>query len=168
LLNTQEIDDLNVLHCLHWRHAQEYDGSVSETSFQLISSFPARLASEFKTLAEIIRSFRGIKKPSLDSRLGICHILAQTISQCMSVGWRHRNIRSSNILFFFDEPDLSTAGERVFENPILCGFEESRLQDDYSMKKYHDNTIKSKVYRHPDRWGHMPADYNGYHDLYCT
>ncbi|KAE9369836.1 hypothetical protein N431DRAFT_485650 [Stipitochalara longipes BDJ] len=166
LLNTQEVDDLKVLHCLYWRHVQEYDGSFSKTSFQLISSFPPGSSSEFKTLAEIIRSFRGNKKPSFDSRLGICHVLAQTISQCMSVGWRHRNIRSRNVLFFFDEADLSTASDKVFGGPILCGFEESRLQDDYSMKTYGDNTMGSKVYRHPQRWGQTPADYNGYHDLY--
>jgi hypothetical protein len=168
LLNTQEVDELKVLHCLKWRQVQEYDGSVSRTSFQLISVPPAGLPDEFKTLAEIVRSFRGSKKPSFDFRLGICHILAQTISECTSIGWRHRNIKSSNVLFFFREADYSTIGEKVLGNPILCGFEESRMQDDYSMKKYGDNRIESNVYRHPDRWGPPKADHNVYHDLYGT
>jgi hypothetical protein len=166
LLNTQEVSELKVLRCLRWRRMQEYDGSVSKTSFQLISAFPAGFQEGFQTLAEIIRSWRGSQKPSLDRRLGVCHILAQTLSQCFSVGWRHRSIRSSNILFFFREIDLPTLGDQILETPILCGFEESRLHDDHSVKKHSDDSIESNIYRHPDRWGTPCAEFDIYHDLY--
>src|SRR5579862_8032663 len=87
LLHVQSDDDFGVLHCLHWREEQKYDGSVLKTSFQLISAFPSGSPPEFRTLAETIKLWRGSDKPSLDCRLQICYVLARTISLCHSVGW---------------------------------------------------------------------------------
>jgi hypothetical protein len=166
LLNTEDVDELRVLRCLHWREVREYDGSVLKTTFQLISALPVGLGKEFKTLKEVVRLLRGERKPSLDVRLKMCHVLAQTICQCLSVGWRHRSIRSENVLFFFQ--DIINTRGAALKTPFLCGFEESRLDDDYSMNQHGDDSIESNIYRHPERWGTPKAKFNAYHDLYCA
>jgi hypothetical protein len=168
LLHAQSHSDFGVLPCLHWGEDQQYDGSVSKTSFQLVSAFPSASFLEFKTLAEVIKSWRGSHKPSLDCRLQICYILARTLSLCHSVGWLHRNVRSSNVLFFFQDQEGMARDAAVLEAPKLCGFEESRLQDDFSTAQYGDNSIESNIYRHPDRWGTPRARFDVYHDLYGT
>lgn len=164
LLNVQGVDELRVLQCLYWKEVRVFDGSVSRSSFQLISALPAGLPKHFVTMEELLVLRRGNQKPSLECRLDMAHCLAQTLSECLKIGWRHRSVRAGNIIHFLEH--AATASSQDLEKPFLCGFEESRLQDDYSMNSHGDNSIKSNVYRHPQRWGTPKAEFNAYHDLY--
>jgi hypothetical protein len=74
------------------------------------------------------------KAPSLDVRIQLAKMLAVSLNEIHSSGWLHKNIQSSNILFFQDSTDSTDSAEKrdevLLSKPYLVGFEISRPEAD--------------------------------------
>ncbi len=165
LLNTTDIGELSVLYCLWWREIKTYEAGRMRNTFQLISALPPTSSTNYYTLKDAISRLRSPFKPSLSCRLGMCHVLSETLAECLKVGWRHRSICSENVLFFDD--DLVNNREQILNTPVLCGFEESRLSNDFSLEAHGDSGIEANMFRHPERQGTPKQKFNAEHDIYC-
>ena len=158
-MKQQKDEEFRVLSC------ERYDQVAQEPPrFQLMSRIPERLNPIPKTLYELI-DLKISEKPSLGERFRLCHYLAQSMSLFHSVGWRHQDFRSANILYFSTAPQVGNLGASEISGPFICGFEASRLQSETSTGPY-DNNIRLNVYRHPDRWGIPKKEFRKTHDIY--
>lgn len=115
------------------------------------------------TLFDIISASKP-QRPSLGNRFRLAHALALSLSQLQSISWVHQGIRSENIVFFsrYSKPD-----EISFEQPWLFGYGSSRPDSNVSHPVY-DPDPERDLYRHPDRWGSLPAlRFDKIHDIYA-
>ncbi|EXL39218.1 hypothetical protein FOCG_18172 [Fusarium oxysporum f. sp. radicis-lycopersici 26381] len=84
------------------------------------------------------------------------------------VGWVHKNLRSSNIVFFRPGPDWSLTNKERLADPWLCGFEYSRPEANGAESwKLEDPNLLRNTYRHPDRWGKPTVTFERKHDIYA-
>ena len=152
LLNRAKDSEFQVLHCrnyaqTHWPQPQ----------FQLMFDLPANSNQDPKSL-KLLLDLTG-PKPSLNSRIRLCHDLSRSLSLFHSIGWIHRSFRSENVLFF------NTAQTANLGQPYICGFEACRLEEDTSTGPWDDLPARN-AYRHPDRWGIPKKTFTKYHDIY--
>lgn len=105
-----------------------------------------------------------LRRPSLGNRFRLAHALALSLSNFQSISWVHQGIRSENIAFTV--PPL-TPGQVLYDKPWLFGYGTSRPDSTPSVTLFDDNPIRN-LYRHPDRWGALPAArFNKLHDIYA-
>ncbi|KAF3491799.1 uncharacterized protein GIQ15_01316 [Arthroderma uncinatum] len=163
LLNSQSDPDFRVLRCL------KYCNQISASSGQLrLISYisDSDTTPTIRTLADLYRSIRPDKRPSLGLRFSMCHQLAESLFLLHSVNWVHRALRSENVLFVFPDENLDRAALQGAKIRI-CGFEASRPSTDSSLGPY-DNQLKWNVYRHPKRWGTPRETFTRIHDIYSV
>ncbi|KAH8760745.1 hypothetical protein BGZ57DRAFT_829788 [Hyaloscypha finlandica] len=109
----------------------------------------------------------------LNERFRFARDLAAAILYVHSVGWVHKNVMSSNIVFVQPPTEGASQGcgrgtaKETLGKPLLMGFEESR--DDSTLSNYVQNSCAwdVNIYRHPQRQGTNPAArYSMAHDVY--
>jgi len=152
LLNRAKDPEFQVLHCRSYAQT-----SYPQPKFQLMFDLPANSTHSPKSLKSLIDPTG--PKPSLNSRIRLCHDVARSLSLFHSIGWIHRSFRSENVLFF------NAAQRANLGQPYICGFEACRLEEDISTGPWDDLPARN-VYRHPDRWGIPKKTFTKYHDIY--
>ena len=86
--------------------------------------------------------------PILGDRFKLAHILALSIAEFHKVGWLHKNISSSNVIFFLSSDDalVDCATE-----PFIIGFNHSRPNDPASCTSFlSSGTLNHIDYQHPE------------------
>lgn len=122
LSSSTKPNDFRVLHCSAFTH------DYSECSFGLIYDFPSNSDETPKSLNDIIsQTMEYRERPTLGSRFRLAHILALSLFGFHKVGWLHKSISASNILFFFTNG--SKAIHWLQESPYMTGFNHSRQND---------------------------------------
>lgn len=86
----------------------------------------------------------GQPRPALGDKFKLAHALAASIAEFHKVGWLHKNISSSNIIFFSPQ---GSSPEKHISRPYVIGFSHSRPALGIT-KGYYD--IKFNDYQHPE------------------
>ncbi|KAI1119941.1 kinase-like protein [Nemania abortiva] len=108
--------------------------------------------------------------PDLDDRFKLASAIAGSLFEFHTVGWMHRNLTSSSVVFFpsptehldsepgSDSPDMRYHS-RVIREPFLVGFNRSRPDDPKSYTSGLSST-EARHYHHPEyikrSWGYQP------------
>jgi hypothetical protein len=156
--------DLRTLRCLG--HLID-----SRNSFRLVFALPDE-AQGMQTLYDYmqLKKFRKFR-PSLEDRYRLALIMAKCLSRIHTVGWLHKEFRSSNILFVqCGSSDNTQEPEPSIDNPYVCGFDHARpaqnvdLSHEYNMR---DNN-EWDLYRHPNCAGGktLRGSYKRSYDIY--
>jgi hypothetical protein len=101
------------------------------------------------TLQQLLYSLSDDKKPLLGERFQLARKIATSIHSFQSTDWVHKDVNSSNILFF---PDPST-GACPLSLPFVTGFEYSRPDEVGEFTEKPANSDLDLLYRHPDYSG---------------
>jgi hypothetical protein len=146
----------------------EYEGYVDEpmnSCFGLIFRLPIRAleAPVHRTLKDL---YEKVPMMPLNSRMKIAYSLASGISNLHAVGWVHKSLCSTNILFFPDPEATGNSGRGLkLSQPYLFGFDLARPQAASSehTKEYRASRF---LYTHPQRWAAPQETFNSIHDIY--
>jgi Prion-inhibition and propagation len=104
-------------------------------------------------------------RPSINQRVSIAVVLAETVLQLHTAGWLHKSIRPDNVLFFKGSSEEWVPSDEL-PAAYLGGYEYARADnpletsEDPSSRRYGD------LYRHTLSLGHGRASYNQRFDLY--
>lgn len=88
-------------------------------------------------------------KPLLGARFRLASILVSCLAELHTVGFLHKNINSSNIIFFKEDTELQSS-LRSFEEPYLINFRHSRPGGESFETEGLVGEEGDDVYRHPD------------------
>lgn len=105
--------------------------------------------------------------PSLEDRYRLAFNLASSLFHLHAKGLTHRNINSSNVLFFTEDdssssPDSKTWKLGVIRNPFITSFD----QCDEDTCTPHEEPSISSIYRHPKVERGQRSVYRSAHDIY--
>lgn len=105
--------------------------------------------------------------PSLEDRYRLAFNLASSLLHLHAKGLTHRNINSSNILFFPDDGPLDAQDWKpwklgVIRHPFITSFDQSN--DDAPNE--HEEPFISSIYRHPRVERGQRSSYRSAHDYY--
>ena len=117
-----------------------------------------------KTLAQLLTQETLV--PSLNSRIAISIILIEAVLQLHTSGWLHKGIRSDNVLFFPQDPELIDITKAVLE-----GYEYARADNPSDMTESPTLQQEANLYRHPALLKPDRASFQKAYDLYalgCT
>jgi serine/threonine protein kinase len=140
---------LRVLRCVGYRC------EVRRLAFSLAFEFPERERDHPEvhkpySLSEFLTETRSqdkyLERPSLNDRFQLAALLAETVLGIHKVGWLHKSIMSSNILFF--QPSAGPRAEAM-KNPYLIGFSHSRPDDPQEFTETPNEEFEEVIYRHP-------------------
>lgn len=113
-----------ILKCLGHFHDSEH------MRFGIVYQYPTgcelSTPMSLRTLLENDRRSR--RRRDLEDRQRAAASLATTVQFLLSVGWLHKNICASNIIFF-EEADVDNVRSNRLTDPFLCGFGLSRPDD---------------------------------------
>jgi hypothetical protein len=148
LLNSTEMpEDFRVLHCCGYFHDH------SKCRFGLVFDFPhlpfpsGEGFSDPITLRTILDSpEHQQKRPMLGDRFKLALALAMSIVEFHKVGWLHKNISSSNVVFF--QRDSSTVD--YFAKPYITGFSYSRPDEPSAFTEGPAEGSDYKYYQDPE------------------
>ncbi|KAI1087994.1 hypothetical protein F5B19DRAFT_473283 [Rostrohypoxylon terebratum] len=142
------------------------DDTLHGGRFGIVYELPKEAAGRrFCLLSNLIPL---IKFVPLDIRIRLGASLCNALLRLHSIGWYHKNIRSSNVLIFAKETSTEESPlweDWNFGHPYLLGFDCSRPSDAETRGTV-DFLIENNIYRHPERWGHS-AQFRRDHDLYA-
>lgn len=96
-------------------------------------------------LKELIRASR-TRPPLLGDRFRLAYELASAFSLFHAAGWLHKGFRSENIVFLH-----RSEGKGIdVAQPLVTGFQASRIRAAESVKMYADQDPEVEYYYHPD------------------
>jgi len=125
-------------------------------------AFVFQLPNGKSQLITLLESFEatGFLRPTLGERFRIARELSQTLFQFHAVGWRHKSIRSENVLLV-----KSDESHIAYSPQYIVGFEFSRAENNRSTTEQ-DDVLERNIYRHPDRQGPPEERFHVRHDIY--
>ena len=98
--------------------------------------------------------------PVLDLRFRLAYILAKSVLEFHLLGWLHRNLSASNVVFFRDRKDPSNEDA---VDPYIIGFSHSRPNDPFAftsgLLKPGDLAYQHPQYRKAERGYKTQYDY---------
>ncbi|QSZ28965.1 hypothetical protein DSL72_003472 [Monilinia vaccinii-corymbosi] len=161
LNHLRRIDDLaRMIHSASDRHPDlqtidclGYTDDSTSSRYGLIYRTPTRSSSS-STLNALISS-NDFRTPDLDDRFKLAHTLSVALWSLHSLDWLHKNLCSSNILFFpsaySKSPGISRERENVPDigTPYLLGFDASRPDHMSEMSIASRNPAAANLHRHP-------------------
>ena len=104
-------------------------------------------------------------RPSVNQRVSIAVVLAETVLQLHTAGWLHKSIRPDNVLFF-----KSSSEEWISNNEIpaayLGGYEYARADNPLETSEDPSTRRSTDLYRHTLSMGHGRTPYSQRFDLY--
>ena len=118
----------------------------------------------FSSLSDLISKF---SKVPLEIRMRLACTLCEALLNLHSIGWYHKAIKSGNILFFGQNPDMGSGASFTtweLHCPYLIGFDSARPSDAETR-----NTVDftpGRIYKHPERWGEA-LPFQRHHDIYA-
>lgn len=98
-----------------------------------------------------------------ETRLKLAYSAALSLSGFHSVGWVHKGISSSNILFLDPQLDLAEGRATDF---WMFGFEHSR-RDSEATEGAPEFRLERNIYALPSRWGVAGEKFTYRHDVYA-
>ncbi|RDA93508.1 hypothetical protein CP533_3963 [Ophiocordyceps camponoti-saundersi (nom. inval.)] len=106
-------------------------------------------------------------RPPLEQRYKLASRLCTTLFELYSSSWLHKGIRSDNILFSL-HPDKSVQVSDVLESMLLCGFDYSRQESEWSTidRSRASTDVAAALYRHPRYQGEAAEGYKLQYDVY--
>jgi hypothetical protein len=137
--------------------------SIERQACTFIFDFPQK--GSRSTVLSLYEAFssRNVKRAvPLATRFKIAESLTRSVWYLHTVGWLHKNIRSSNIVFLSSEQNSTE-----FSSPFLVGFEYARLESEVTNYSGSDDDRLKNLYRHPDRQGSPTTRFARLHDLYA-
>ncbi|CAD6446648.1 dbeea0d6-1fc2-480d-83de-0d180f986e3f-CDS [Sclerotinia trifoliorum] len=139
--------DLHTIDCLG------YTDDSTSSRYGLIYHSPSS-ASSSSTLNALITS-SDFRTPDLGDRFKLAHTLSVALWSLHSLDWLHKNLCSSNILFFpsayTKSPGISKERDNVpnISTPYLLGFDASRPDHMGEMSIASRNPTAADLHRHP-------------------
>jgi serine/threonine protein kinase len=140
---------LRVLRCVGYRC------EVRRLAFSLAFEFPERernrpdVSVPFSLqeyLADTRSQDKYLERPSLNDRFELAARLAETVLGIHKVGWLHKSIMSSNVLFF---QSSTRPKAETMNDPYLIGFYHSRPDDPQEFTETPNEDFYEVIYRHP-------------------
>jgi serine/threonine protein kinase len=136
---------LRLLNCRGYFHEE------SKTAFGMVYDFPEPTATaqnwEVVNLLKIFsQTTKKETQPPLNHRFKLAILLARAIFEFHKVGWVHKNIASSNVVFFSES--ATPHGQRVAE-PYLTGFHHCRPDEPEGFSEGIPKNI-DEDYQHPE------------------
>lgn len=137
------------------------------SAFGLVFDFPQtqslhQEAVEPRSLHKILETSFGQPKhhPTLDDRFWLAHKLCRSVLEFHMVGWLHKSLSSSNVLFF---PTSGVIEDGWFRQPYIVGFTHSR-PDEVSSYTDGSGPSNTKYYQHPSYFNNRRycAEYDYY------
>ena len=115
-----------------------------------------------RTLRE---GFQLAPRPSLNQRVTIAIVIAESVLQLHTAGWLHKGIRPDNVIF------MSTPEDHIAHTfagaPYLLGYENSRADRPEVMTQTVTTLLDADVYKHPDTRGQLRARFRKRFDMYA-
>lgn len=118
--------------------------------------------------------------PSQTERLRLAKILATALLQLHSAGWLHKSLRSENILFFPQKPQLEEQGSNPYgrgkggpkpiislSQPYIVGYEYARFDSTSEVSEQPSSNPEHDIYRHPLAIGDYSESFNRLFDIYA-
>lgn len=133
--------------------------------YAYLFSPPKALGTAFSmwSLKELL--YLASQRPSLNNRLGIAIVLAETVLQLHTAGWLHKGIRADNILIFKSGTEQWNSKDDL-SSAYLGGYEYARADNPLETMEAPSSQPHSELYRHPRSLGHGRASFNKKFDLY--
>lgn len=105
--------------------------------------------------------------PSLEDRYRLAFSLASTVLHLHAKGLTHRNINSSNVIFFTEDGPLDSHDDKtwklgVIRHPFMTSFD----QCNEDAPNQHEEPFISSIYRHPRVERGQRSSYKSAHDYY--
>jgi hypothetical protein len=139
LLETPE--SLRILHCVGYA----IDPKIRRLSLVFGWPQPAAVTGSVISLEYSIRDDSWLRRHDLGQRFKLAHTLATSLMELHNVGWLHKNISSSKVVFF--PPTASSSIDITM--PYLIGFAPSGNE----LREFpweFDESVSDRAYRHPD------------------
>lgn len=105
------------------------------------------------------------QRPSLNNRLSIAMLLAETVLQLHTAGWLHKGIRADNILVFKSGTEQWNSVDDL-SSAYLGGYEYARADNPLETTEAPASQPYLELYRHPRSLGQGRASFNKRFDLY--
>lgn len=105
------------------------------------------------TLHQVLSREKSKSRPLLNERFRIAHELALSVLTFHKVGWVHKALVPSNVLFqsALASNTGSTAVDILsLQGPYVLGFSHSRQDDEYAFTEGPNESDNFRLYRHPD------------------
>ena len=138
--------DLNTLDCLG------YTDESSSSRYGLIYKAPQASSSNLNVLIQS----NDMRTPDLGDRFKLAHTLAVALWSFHSLDWLHKNLCSSNILFFpsafsgsAKQATAISASIPDISAPFVLGFDASRPDEVDEMSVASKNSALADLHRHP-------------------
>jgi serine/threonine protein kinase len=152
LLNSADKpENFRVLSCLGFFH------DSSEDRFGLIFDFPPAVATTTREAVRDVFMLREIfdhpepecelQLPILGDRFKLAHLLAVSVAEFHKVGWLHKSISSSRVVFF---PQGDAFPVSCIGQPYVIGFHHSRPGDPFAFTLGPANDFDERDYQHPE------------------
>ncbi|KAK8901659.1 hypothetical protein QC760_010085 [Botrytis cinerea] len=159
LNHLRRIDDLaRMIHSASDRHPDLHTidclGYTDDSTSSRYGLIYRSLSSSSSTLNYLITS-NDFRTPDLGDRFELAHTLSVALWSLHSLDWLHKNLCSSNILFFPSAYTNSTRISKERENvpdistPYLLGFDASRPDQMGEMSIASRNPTAADLHRHP-------------------
>jgi len=159
LNHIRRIDDLaRMIHSASDRHPDLHTidclGYTDDSTSSRYGLIYRSLSSSSSTLNSLITS-NDFRTPDLGDRFKLAHTLSVALWSLHSLDWLHKNLCSSNILFFPSAYTNSTRISKERENvpdintPYLLGFDASRPDQMGEMSIASRNPTAADLHRHP-------------------
>ena len=131
--------------------------------FGIVYDFPPNFAASIR-LHRLLRLGRAQEiYPDLGQKFRLAKILVSSVHSFHTSGWLHKNISSSNVLFFLN---LSTKLEGLdLAQPYVVGFYYSRKNDPGEYTESPELLNAQKEYQHPD-YRQGPSRFRKGYDYY--
>lgn len=134
--------NLSILHCLGY-----FDQSKLITGYAFRPPPSAGPDDKPITLHDAIRRTKSADDvPDLGDRFELAKALASTVYEIHNLGWVHKNVQPTNILFW---PKKGASDEACVNKPYLMGFDISRPNRPGEVTEKPPFRAEDDVYRHP-------------------
>ncbi|PPJ51376.1 hypothetical protein CBER1_08420 [Cercospora berteroae] len=147
------------LHCIGLTAAKE------SCRFALVYEIPVSTSEEQRSLVTLHDAIAIQRRMSLRDRLIIACTLAEAVLQLHTAGWLHKSIRSDNVIFLKNSQDL--AASPAIGKPYLMGYDYARPEAETSLTELPDASLRSDLYRHPNKRGAGATGYRKQFDLFA-
>lgn len=149
LKETHYSEQLRYPRCSGYIREPYTNGHREGIRFGLVFHKPAGVAPTTRpvSLLDLLNAAPSPQAPSMTARVALIVSLAECLERFHAVGWLHKSLRSSNIIFF---PDRDDAGGQVdLTRPYVSGFDYARPSKEAHYTEVLVRNAAHDLYRHP-------------------
>ncbi|KAF2648100.1 kinase-like protein [Lophiostoma macrostomum CBS 122681] len=138
------VDSFHILDCLGFYH------DTTRHAFGVLFIRPKVHTNRTMvptTLFDLIRNTKDVRKrPDLGQLFALAHALAQSLLECHSIRWLHKNISAHHVVFFSKTDGSSTCDVSI---PYVIGFDHSRKDQPNEYTEGPWDVEQREKYQHP-------------------